>query len=87
MLCISSDYVLFTICTEVLTLWAGGSIFGNPTGEHLLSCSVAYPRPLSSFQILKPADKKLYYGGGGGMGSGRPVTPPRNSAKGGKAKK
>ncbi|ROL28051.1 Serine/threonine-protein phosphatase PP1-beta [Anabarilius grahami] len=38
-------------------------------------------------QILKPADKKLYYGGGGGMGSGRPVTPPRNSAKGGKAKK
>ncbi|KPP62236.1 serine/threonine-protein phosphatase PP1-alpha catalytic subunit-like [Scleropages formosus] len=39
-------------------------------------------------QILKPADKKLYsYGGGAGMGSGRPVTPPRNSAKGGKAKK
>uniref|UniRef100_A0A8C8CSP4 Serine/threonine-protein phosphatase n=1 Tax=Oncorhynchus tshawytscha TaxID=74940 RepID=A0A8C8CSP4_ONCTS len=47
---------------------------------------------MCSFQvvqsILKPADKKLYsYGGGGGMGSGRPVTPPRNSAKGGKAKK
>lgn len=42
----------------------------------------------SLVQILKPADKKLYsYGGGGGMGSGRPVTPPRNSAKGGKAKK
>lgn len=39
-------------------------------------------------QILKPADKKLYpYGGGGGMGSGRPVTPPRNSAKAAKAKK
>lgn len=39
-------------------------------------------------QILKPADKKLYpYGGGGGMGSGRPVTPPRNSAKSAKAKK
>lgn len=37
-------------------------------------------------QILKPADKKLYpYGGG--MGSGRPVTPPRNSAKAAKAKK
>ncbi|KAM7371540.1 hypothetical protein PAMP_008767 [Pampus punctatissimus] len=28
---------------------------------------------MCSFQILKPADKKLYpYGGGGGMGSGRP---------------
>ncbi|MCJ8738960.1 hypothetical protein PDJAM_G00041740 [Pangasius djambal] len=37
--------------------------------------------------ILKPADKKLYSYGGGGVGSGRPVTPPRNSAKGGKAKK
>lgn len=43
---------------------------------------------LSLLQILKPADKKLYpYGGGGGMGSGRPVTPPRNSAKSAKAKK
>ncbi|CAB1442106.1 unnamed protein product [Pleuronectes platessa] len=43
---------------------------------------------MCSFQILKPADKKLYpYGGGGGMGSGRPVTPPRNSAKAAKAKK
>lgn len=43
---------------------------------------------VSDLQILKPADKKLYsYGGGGGMGSGRPVTPPRNSAKGAKAKK
>ncbi|XP_053194899.1 protein phosphatase 1, catalytic subunit, alpha isozyme a [Scomber japonicus] len=43
---------------------------------------------MCSFQILKPADKKLYpYGGGGGMGSGRPVTPPRNSAKSAKAKK
>ncbi|XP_027001291.1 protein phosphatase 1, catalytic subunit, alpha isozyme a isoform X1 [Tachysurus fulvidraco] len=44
---------------------------------------------MCSFQILKPADKKLfsYGGGGGGVGSGRPVTPPRNSAKGGKAKK
>jgi len=52
-----------------------------------LSCAVAHSRPLSFSQILKPADKKLYYGGGGGMGSGRPVTPPRNSAKGGKAKK
>uniref|UniRef100_A0AAV2KDQ4 Serine/threonine-protein phosphatase n=1 Tax=Knipowitschia caucasica TaxID=637954 RepID=A0AAV2KDQ4_KNICA len=43
---------------------------------------------MCSFQILKPADKKLYpYGGGGGLGSGRPVTPPRNSAKAAKAKK
>ncbi|CAI5676254.1 protein phosphatase 1, catalytic subunit, alpha isozyme a [Oreochromis niloticus] len=43
---------------------------------------------MCSFQILKPADKKLYpYGAGGGMGSGRPVTPPRNSAKATKAKK
>uniref|UniRef100_A0A7N8X487 Serine/threonine-protein phosphatase n=1 Tax=Mastacembelus armatus TaxID=205130 RepID=A0A7N8X487_9TELE len=43
---------------------------------------------MCSFQILKPADKKLYpYGGGGGMGSGRPVTPPRNSAKVAKSKK
>lgn len=43
---------------------------------------------MCSFQILKPADKKLYaYGGGGGLGSGRPVTPPRNSAKAPKAKK
>lgn len=39
-------------------------------------------------QILKPADKKLYpYGGGAGLGSGRPVTPPRNSAKSAKNKK
>ncbi|TWW70343.1 Serine/threonine-protein phosphatase PP1-beta [Takifugu flavidus] len=42
---------------------------------------------MCSFQILKPADKKLYPYGGGGMGSGRPVTPPRNSAKAAKAKK
>uniref|UniRef100_A0AAQ4R1L6 Serine/threonine-protein phosphatase n=1 Tax=Gasterosteus aculeatus aculeatus TaxID=481459 RepID=A0AAQ4R1L6_GASAC len=43
---------------------------------------------MCSFQILKPADKKLYpYSGAGGMGSGRPVTPPRNSAKAAKAKK
>ncbi|KPP70719.1 serine/threonine-protein phosphatase PP1-beta catalytic subunit-like [Scleropages formosus] len=42
---------------------------------------------MCSFQILKPADKKLYpYAGAGAMGSGRPVTPPRNS-KGGKVKK
>lgn len=32
-------------------------------------------------QILKPADKKLFYGGSGGMGSGRPVTPPRKAKK------
>lgn len=32
-------------------------------------------------QILKPADKKLFYGSGGGMGSGRPVTPPRKAKK------
>lgn len=39
-------------------------------------------------QILKPADKKLYpYGSGGLVGSGRPITPPRNSAKSAKAKK
>ncbi|TNN03890.1 hypothetical protein fugu_000919 [Takifugu bimaculatus] len=31
--------------------------------------------------ILKPADKKLFYGSGGGMGSGRPVTPPRKAKK------
>lgn len=38
--------------------------------------------PMSSCnQILKPADKKLFYGGGGGMGSGRPVTPPRKAKK------
>uniref|UniRef100_A0A8C2WPL4 Serine/threonine-protein phosphatase n=1 Tax=Cyclopterus lumpus TaxID=8103 RepID=A0A8C2WPL4_CYCLU len=36
---------------------------------------------MCSFQILKPADKKLFYGGGGGMGSGRPVTPPRKAKK------
>ncbi|XP_007235950.2 protein phosphatase 1, catalytic subunit, alpha isozyme b [Astyanax mexicanus] len=43
---------------------------------------------MCSFQILKPADKKLLsYSGAGGFGSGRPVTPPRNAAKGGKAKK
>uniref|UniRef100_A0A8C7YEL5 Serine/threonine-protein phosphatase n=1 Tax=Oryzias sinensis TaxID=183150 RepID=A0A8C7YEL5_9TELE len=36
---------------------------------------------MCSFQILKPADKKLFYGGGGGMGSGRPVTPPRKTKK------
>uniref|UniRef100_A0A1A8IKR4 protein-serine/threonine phosphatase n=1 Tax=Nothobranchius kuhntae TaxID=321403 RepID=A0A1A8IKR4_NOTKU len=43
---------------------------------------------MCSFQILKPADKKLYsFGGGGGVGLGRPVTPPRNSAKAAKAKK
>lgn len=37
---------------------------------------------LVSFQqILKPADKKLFYGSGGGMGSGRPVTPPRKAKK------
>lgn len=39
-------------------------------------------------QILKPAEKKmLSYSGAGGFGTGRPVTPPRNAAKGGKAKK
>lgn len=36
---------------------------------------------VSTLQILKPADKKLFYGGGGGMGSGRPVTPPRKAKK------
>lgn len=36
---------------------------------------------ISILQILKPADKKLFYGGGGGMGSGRPVTPPRKAKK------
>ncbi|KAG7277591.1 hypothetical protein CRUP_013909 [Coryphaenoides rupestris] len=35
---------------------------------------------MCSFQILKPADKKLFYGGGG-LGSGRPVTPPRKAKK------
>lgn len=38
-------------------------------------------RPVSIHQILKPADKKLFYGSGGGMGSGRPVTPPRKAKK------
>lgn len=35
-------------------------------------------------QILKPADKKKFpYGGGaGGIGSNRPVTPPRSQAPG-----
>uniref|UniRef100_A0A672Q9S8 Serine/threonine-protein phosphatase n=1 Tax=Sinocyclocheilus grahami TaxID=75366 RepID=A0A672Q9S8_SINGR len=43
---------------------------------------------MCSFQILKPAEKKmLSYGGTGAFGSGRPVTPPRNAAKGGKVKK
>lgn len=36
---------------------------------------------MCSFQILKPADKKLFYGSGVGMGSGRPVTPPRKAKK------
>ncbi|KTF91363.1 hypothetical protein cypCar_00012553 [Cyprinus carpio] len=56
--------------------------------EKIFCCHGGLSPDLQSMeQILKPADKKLYYGGGGGMGSGRPVTPPRNSAKGGKAKK
>ena len=39
---------------------------------------------MSRSQILKPADKKKFpYGtGGGGIGSNRPVTPPRNNAAG-----
>ncbi|KAF1373904.1 hypothetical protein PFLUV_G00243760 [Perca fluviatilis] len=36
---------------------------------------------MCSFQILKPADKKLFYGAGGSLGSGRPVTPPRKAKK------
>jgi len=41
---------------------------------------------MCSFQILKPSDKKkITYGG---VGSNRPVTPPRNnSAQGKKGKK
>jgi len=35
---------------------------------------------MCSFQILKPADKKLFYGVGG-PGTGRPVTPPRKAKK------
>ncbi|KAJ1339807.1 hypothetical protein BSLG_005575 [Batrachochytrium salamandrivorans] len=35
---------------------------------------------MCSFQILKPAEKKQKYAYGG-MGTGRPVTPPRNKKK------
>lgn len=35
---------------------------------------------MCSFQMLKPTDKKLYpYAGGGGMGSGKPVTATKFS--------
>ena len=40
---------------------------------------------MCSFQILKPADKKKFpYGG---IGSGRPITPPRAAANQKKGKK
>lgn len=47
--------------------------------DFLLRCVCFSLSALS--QILKPADKKLFYSGGGGMGSGRPVTPPRKAKK------
>ncbi|KAF9942552.1 Serine/threonine-protein phosphatase pp1 [Mortierella antarctica] len=36
---------------------------------------------MCSFQILKPAEKKQKYSYGGGLGSNRPVTPPRGKKK------
>lgn len=79
MICMSAACVLFVYVRLISTV------------SHYRDWCVYQTRnsfSLSLSQILKPADKKLYpYGGGGGMGSGRPVTPPRNSAKAAKAKK
>lgn len=45
-----------------------------------IPCKVQQSRGLTRAQILKPAEKKQKYVYGG-MGSGRPVTPPRKQKK------
>ena len=65
-------------------------MFVPGTSHHLRGVLLTFPYPFPSMhqeaefrlnpQILKPAEKKQKYVYGG-MGSGRPVTPPRKQKK------